>query len=144
MAASSKSSAEVEGKTGDQANQPLSFAFPKRRFEEKRPVYDYSLYSMTEQLKEVTDFYQADFNKSELATQLQLLSCIDINCSKQSITFKDIHKHFQSLPASQLSFMSQVTRLIKFILLMAATNAVSEWSASATRKIKTYLRWPRL
>ena len=61
--------------------------------------HDYSLYSMMEQLlikatsngeysmelKEVTDFYQADFNKSELVTQLQLLSCMDIKCS---ITFK--------------------------------------------------------
>ena len=37
------------------------------------------------ELKEVTDFYQADFNKSELVTQLQLLSCMDIKCS---ITFK--------------------------------------------------------
>ena len=58
---------------------------------------DYSV-----ELKENTDFYQADFNKSELATLVQLLSCMDINCSKQSITFKDIHKHFQSLVASQL------------------------------------------
>ena len=39
MAARSKSSAEVEGEIGDQANQPSSFTFPKRRFGEKRPVY---------------------------------------------------------------------------------------------------------
>ena len=116
--------------------------------------YDYTLYSMLEQLlikasskgdytvelKEVTDFYSADFNKSELETQLQLLSCMDIKCSKQSITFKDIHNHFQSLPASQLSLLSEVARLVKFVLLMPATNAVSERSASAMRRIKTYLR----
>ena len=88
------------------------------------------------ELKEVTDFYQADFNKSELATQLQLLS---IKRSKQSIIFKDIHKHFQSLPASQLSLLSQVTCLIKFVFLIPATNASSEQSASAMRRIKTYL-----
>ena len=39
MAVSSKSSSEVKGKIRDQANQPLSFTFPKRRFEKKRPVY---------------------------------------------------------------------------------------------------------
>ena len=37
-------------------------------------------YSM--ELEEVFDFCQADFNKSELATQLQLLSCMDIKCLK--------------------------------------------------------------
>ena len=75
--------------------------------------YGYTLYSMLEQLlrkassngdytvelEEVTDFYSTDFNKSELDTQLQFLGCIDIKCSKQSITFKDIHNDFQSLPA---------------------------------------------
>ena len=87
--------------------------------------------------KEVTDFFQADFNKLQLATQLQLLSCTDIKCSKQSITF---NKHYQSLSASQLSFLSQVTHLIKSVLLMPATNAISEQSASAMHRIKTYLR----
>ena len=38
----------------------------------------------------------------------------------------NIHKHFQSPPALQLLFLSQVTRLIKFVLLMPATNAISE------------------
>ena len=47
---------------------------------------------------------------------------------------------FQSLPASQISFLSQVARLVRFVLLMPATNAVSERSASAMRRIKTYLR----
>ena len=30
--------------------------------------------------------------------------------------------------------------LVKFVLLMPAANFVSEWSASALRRIKTYLR----
>ena len=40
MATSSKLSqrAEVDGEIGDQANQPVSFAFPKRKFGEKNPV----------------------------------------------------------------------------------------------------------
>ena len=48
------------------------------------------------ELKEATDFYQADFNKSELVTQLQLLSCMNIKCSKQSITFTNIFNLYQT------------------------------------------------
>ena len=40
----------------------------------------------------------------------------------------------------QLCLVSQVTFLVKLILLMPATNAVSERSASAMRHVKTYLR----
>ena len=39
----------------------------------------------------------------------------------------------------QLSLVSQVTFLVKLILLMSATNTVSEWSTSAIHCVKTYL-----
>ena len=58
----------------------------------------------------------------------------------QKITFRDIHKHFQSLLQSQVSLVSQVSHVVQFVLLMPATNAVSERSASAMHRIKTYLR----
>ena len=115
---------------------------------------DYSLYASMEQLlmkacskadysrelQDVTEFFQNDFNKSELDTHLQLLSCMNIECSGESLTFRDICKHFQCLPNSQALLLSQVSRLVKFVLLMPATNSVSERSASALRRIKTYLR----
>jgi len=41
-------------------------------------------------------------------------------------------------PAMQ-SGMSEVMTLIKLILIMPATNAISEKSASALRRVKTYL-----
>lgn len=91
------------------------------------------------ELKEVTDFYQADFNKSELVLQLQILWTSSVKAI-YNIQDIDIHKHFQSLPATQLSFLSQVTRLIKFVLLMPATNDVSEQSASAIHRIQTYVQ----
>ena len=65
---------------------------------------------------------------------------MNIETAGQAITFRDIHKHFQSLPQSQVSLVSQVSRVVQFVLLMPATNAVSERSASAMRRIKTYLR----
>ena len=42
-------------------------------------------------------------------------------------------------PAMQ-NGMSEVMKLIKLILTMPATNAVSERSASALGRVKTYLR----
>ena len=64
---------------------------------------------------------------------------MDTESSGQSVTFHDIHQHFQSLPHSQILLLSQVA-LVTFVLLMPATNAVSERSASAMRRIKSYLR----
>ena len=65
---------------------------------------------------------------------------MDINCAGNELTFRDIHAHFTSLSPAQLALMPQVVLVVKFVLLMPATNAVSERSASAMRRIKTYLR----
>ena len=115
---------------------------------------DYSMYAKLEQLlllaatqkdysqilREVVNFYGSDFNASELQTHLELLSHMDIECARHELTFRDVHAHFTSLSSAQLSLMSQVVLLVKLVLLMPATIAVSERSASAMRRIKTYLR----
>ena len=51
-----------------------------------------------------------------------------------------IHQHFKSLPESQIRYLNQVVLVVKLILLMPSTNAVSEKSASDVCRIKTYLR----
>ncbi len=94
----------------------------------------------SEELKTVTAFYESDFCESDLSTQLHVLKSIKIQPSGQSLVFSDIHKHFQAMPASEVRLLHQVGLLIKLVLLMPATNAVSERSASAMRRIKTYLR----
>ena len=115
---------------------------------------DYDIYAKLEQvlllaatngnysreLTEVTKFYKDDFNKSDLETQLEILSQMKIDCAGDSITFQDIYKHLRGLSLSHHALVSQVMRLVKFVLLMPATNAMSERSASAMRRIKTYLR----
>ena len=115
---------------------------------------DYSIYAKVEELlllaankkscshkvKEITDFYGSDFNASELQLQLELFAQMDVQPARQTITFSDIHQYFKSLPTPQLSLVCEVAHLVKFVLLMPATNAVSERSASAMRRIKTYLR----
>ncbi len=49
-------------------------------------------------------------------------------------------QYFQSLSPAQSSLLAQVKRLLQLILVMPATNATSERSFSALRRVKTYLR----
>ena len=88
------------------------------------------------------DFYGSDFESLQLDTQLQHLSTHFKSCSsKQSaVSFKDVCDYLQSLSKAQRSFYSQVVVLITLILVMPATNASSERSFSALRRVKTYLR----
>ena len=85
----------------------------------------------------ITELYSSDFNKSDL--QLEIFSSIDIQPSGRFLNIYNIHQHFKSLPDSQIRYLNQVVLVVKFILLMSSTNAVSESSASAVRRIKTYL-----
>ena len=94
----------------------------------------------TQELQEVIKFYGADFNASDLETHLELLGQMEIEVSGEKLSFSDIHQHFKSLSTMQLSLVSQVTSLVKLILLMPATNADSERSTAAMRHVKTYLR----
>ena len=48
--------------------------------------------------------------------------------------------HLQQLTSAQKVLISEVILLAKLILVMPATNAISERSFSALRRMKTYLR----
>ena len=52
----------------------------------------------------------------------------------------DLLKYFKALSKAQQELMSEVVILIKLLLVMPATNAVSERSFSALKRVKTYLR----
>ena len=93
-----------------------------------------------EELQTVLEFYQNDFCKSELESQLEILGQMNISKTGDKISFLDVLSHLKSLSASQLTYIQQVVNLAQLVLLMPATNAVSERSASAMRRIKTYLR----
>ena len=94
------------------------------------------------ELQSVLEFYGDDFNRHELETQLQIFKEMEIACAGNSLTIRDIHSHIKSLSSPQQALISQVVRLLKFVLLIPATNAVpvSDRSASAMCRIKTYLR----
>lgn len=87
----------------------------------------------------VVKFYGSDFDPSSLKLQLELLRTSFISSSIPP-TFLDIKKYIVSLSPGVQSSMSEVCKLLRLILVMPATNAVSERSASALRRLKNYLR----
>lgn len=95
-------------------------------------------------LQEVCKFYQDDFDVRVLQTQLETFS---VHYQQENpmdatthITIFDIKKYMLSLSPAQLSLMSAIKRLLQLILVMPATNASSERSFSALRRVKSYLR----
>ena len=76
---------------------------------------------------------------STLATQLSILEAqFNSSCSEKA-SLPAITEYVASLPGKAV-FMSEVITLLKLILVAPATNATSERSFSALRRLKTYLR----
>ena len=92
----------------------------------------------TSELDFVLNFYKDDFVHSSLRLQLELLTTSFSSCEHQP-TLIEIRDHFKSFSPAQRSCMSEIFTLLKLIMVIPATNAVSERSASALRRVKTYL-----
>ena len=86
--------------------------------------------------------YADDINMEKLETQLYLLPGIaeGKHYSAADMNIMDINKLMQSLTPAEREFISEVTYLVKLILLAPATNAVSERSFSSLKRLKTYMR----
>ena len=63
-----------------------------------------------------------------------------VNSPSESTALQDVKEHMQSLLPGMQSSMSEAFTLLRLILVMPATNAVSERSASALMRVKNYLR----
>lgn len=55
-------------------------------------------------------------------------------------TIQNIVQLFRDMKPASLAMFSHVVTVVKLILVMPATNATSERSFSALRRLKTYLR----
>lgn len=128
----------------------------KDRFEQP----GYATYSQLEQLlikaSQGDDFsheldfccnFYKDVNRACLQPQLCTFKLDFIKYNKQKfgheldkVTILDIQEYFSCLSDGQRRLLSEVTRLVQLILVMPATNATSERSFSALRRIKSYLR----
>ena len=65
-----------------------------------------------QELQKVIEFYEADFNASDLETHLELLGQMKKEVSGEKLSFNDIHLHFKCLSTMQLSLVSQVIFLV--------------------------------
>ena len=92
-----------------------------------------------EDMKVMLDTYSDDFNPSRLKTQLELLST-KFGSQEPGPSMKDIKTYFASLSPCNRVFMSELCTALNIIQVIPGTNAVSEQSASALRRFKTYLR----
>ena len=96
--------------------------------------------------KYVCDFYKDDFEPDNLQAQLLTfkVSFQDVYKNKFDTKFLhtifDIKNYLQELLSAQRILLSQVCRFLQLVLVMPATNATSERSFSALRRVKSYLR----
>ena len=98
---------------------------------------------ITAELDFVCDFYKTDLDKNSLRAQL-LTFGVEFKQSTYGSSTKsdicDVKKYFQSITGAQRSLLAQVCTVLQLILVMPATNATSERSFSALRRVKTFLR----
>ena len=92
---------------------------------------------------DVLKLYQNDFRRDILQTQLQILHCSmpsEIKSEKGATKLKSVLIYLQSLNECEKKFYGEIIKLTKIILVMPATNALSERSFSSLRRLKTWLR----
>ena len=96
-----------------------------------------------EHLDFVCEFYGEDFDKDLLKVQLSLFHTLVTEgdqCKDSDLTIHNIVRVLANLSIGQQVALSQIFILMKLLLVMPATNATSERSFSALRRIKSYLR----
>ena len=82
--------------------------------------------------------YGDDFDGILLKTHLEIFSAS--MQSEKNVALSDVIEIFKAKSTIQQHFLSQLCKLLRLVLVMPATNATSERSFSALRRIKTYLR----
>ena len=84
--------------------------------------------------------YKDDLSRNELETQLPLLNPLCKDVCKDNFSVHDAMRNLSTLSPSERTAFSGVWILLKLLLVLPATNATSERSFSAMRRVKTYLR----
>ena len=89
-------------------------------------------------LRELAEFYGSDFHHERLKSQLNVLHSQETNEPLSNI--QSVVSHLRGLNDIEKEFYSEIIKVVKLILVMPATNALSERSFSCLRRIKTWLR----
>ena len=87
---------------------------------------------------EVMKLYGCDFNSTNLKSQLEILKS-HFSSSSEPVRLSSIKDFLVNLGESR-SLLSEVVKFVGLILVMPATNATSERSFSALKRVKTFLR----
>ena len=95
-----------------------------------------------EELKEVIQFYEEDFDESLFGSQLLTFSINFQSTTEKdaNITLSTVCTYLKKLSPDMKSLLSQVIRLAKLVLSAAATNATIERSFRAMQRAKLYLQ----
>ena len=93
-----------------------------------------------EDLDTIVECYRNDFDVSRLSTQLQLFTTAMAEFDQSDICIPFIRSHLQSMSSAMQANFTKMCTLLKLIMVIPATNSVSERSASGLRRVKTYLR----
>eukprot|EP00731_Ephydatia_muelleri_P007058 Em0003g1306a len=90
----------------------------------------------------IAEFYGDDIDKVLLQNQMELFRSIILSAfpTTANVGVRDIVQHVCTLSPGVRMSITQVCSLVRLLLVMPATNAVSERSASALRRVKSYLR----
>ena len=80
-------------------------------------------------------------NEYLLKTQLSLFPQVvsNLNYEVEMINIRDIIAVFHCLTVAKQQFPSEVVKLGKILIVASATNAISERSFSALKRVKGYL-----
>ena len=89
--------------------------------------------------KPVIAFYGDNLDVSQLRLHLEILGASYPN-DRSKAKLNDIIDYVRGLSTNEQQLISAVVTVIQLILVMPATNAISERSFSAMRRLKTYLR----
>lgn len=127
----------------DMARETIRGRFEQKGFLMLRKLEDLLLlprkpeFQYDRTLEEVAEFYGSDFNKARLDVQLAALHQKHGN---DLTDLKSLLQYMRSLNSTEKAFFSEIIKVIKLVLVMPATNAQSERSFSALRRLKTWLR----
>ena len=90
-------------------------------------------------LTTITAFYHSDINAAQLRLHLLVLASNFPDNDRATASVMDIRDYIQKMPLPERQLIAEVSNLLQLLLVMSSTNAVSERSFSALRRVKNYL-----
>ena len=88
----------------------------------------------------ITSFYHSDINTNQLCLHLLVLASNFPDKDRATASVMDIKEYIQKMSVSERQLIAEVSNLLQLLLVMPSTNAISERSFSALRRVKNYLR----